>query len=278
MAGHPVFAVVGHPNKGKSSIVATLAEDETVAISPDPGTTRHARGFAMRIDDQVLYELVDTPGFQRARAALAWLQEHEGGVNTRPEVVREFLAAHEHGERFRDECQLLRPILGGAGILYVVDGAHPFGQEYEAEMEILRWTGQPRMALINRIGPGDHVTEWRRALNQYFSIVRDFDAQHVDFSKRLELLRAFRELDERQGTWAASMERAIALLEQDRSQREHRAVQEIADLMIDVLSMTESAPAPEGSDEASIARRLTETLKTRVREREGLARHQVQEL
>ena len=24
----PVFAVVGHPNKGKSSIVATLAEDE----------------------------------------------------------------------------------------------------------------------------------------------------------------------------------------------------------------------------------------------------------
>jgi hypothetical protein len=278
MADHPVFAVVGHPNKGKSSIVATLAEDETVAISPDPGTTRHARSFAMRIDDQVLYELIDTPGFQRARAALAWLQEHERGANARPEVVREFLAAHEHGERFHDECQLLRPILGGAGILYVVDGAHPFGQEYEAEMEILRWSGQPRMALINRIGPGDHVAEWRGALNQYFSIVREFDAQHADFSKRLELLRAFRELDERQGNWAASMERAAALLEQDRRQRGHRAAQEIADLLVDVLSMSELAAAPEGSDEASIAGRLTEALKTRVRERERLARHQVQEL
>ena len=36
---HPVFAIVGHPNKGKSSIVATLAEDDDVAISPRPGTT-----------------------------------------------------------------------------------------------------------------------------------------------------------------------------------------------------------------------------------------------
>jgi hypothetical protein len=278
MVGHPVFAVVGHPNKGKSSIVATLAEDETVAISPDPGTTRQARSFAMRIDDQVLYELIDTPGFQRPRAALAWLQEHERGSNARAAVVREFVAAHERGERFHDECQLLRPILGGAGMLYVVDGAHPFGQEYEAEMEILRWTGQPRMALINRIGPGDHVAEWRQALNQYFSIVREFDAQHADFSKRLELLRAFRELDERQGTWAAAMERAAALLEQDRRQREHRAAREIADLLVEVLSMSESAPAPEGSDEASIARTLTEVLKTRVRERERVARHQVQEL
>ena len=29
----PAFAVVGHPNKGKSSIVSTLASDESVSIS-----------------------------------------------------------------------------------------------------------------------------------------------------------------------------------------------------------------------------------------------------
>ena len=33
----PTFAVVGQPNKGKSSIVATLAEDERLAIGPTPG-------------------------------------------------------------------------------------------------------------------------------------------------------------------------------------------------------------------------------------------------
>ena len=63
----PRFAIVGHPNKGKSSIVATLAEDDAVAISPHPGTTTQARTYPMRLDGNVLYELIDTPGFQRAR-------------------------------------------------------------------------------------------------------------------------------------------------------------------------------------------------------------------
>ena len=70
----PRFAIVGHPNKGKSSIVATLAEDDAVAISPHPGTTTRARAYPMRLDGEVLYELIDTPGFQRARETLTWLE------------------------------------------------------------------------------------------------------------------------------------------------------------------------------------------------------------
>jgi hypothetical protein len=273
---HPTFAVVGHPNKGKSSIVATLAEDDSVVISPDPGTTRRARSFRMRIDDKVLYELVDTPGFQRPRSTLAWLREHERDASARPAVVREFVTAHERDERFHDECELLRPILDGAGILYVVDGAHPYGVEYEAEMEILRWTGQPRMALINLIGPGDHIEEWRRALNQYFSIVRVFDAQRADFARRLELLRAFRELGEGHAQWSSMLERAIATLERDRAARTRRAAAEIADLLGAVLSAQERAAAPEDSDEAEVSRRLGEQLKTRIRQREQQQRRAVQ--
>ena len=278
MATHPLFAVVGHPNKGKSSIVATLAEDETVAISPDPGTTRRARSFSMRSDDRVLYALIDTPGFQRPRATLAWLREHERGADARPAVVREFVSVHARDERFRDECELLRPILDGAGILYVVDGAHPYGVEYEAEMEILRWTGQPRMALINLIGPGDHVEEWRRALNQYFSIVRVFDAQRADFAKRLELLRAFRELGEGHEGWAGMLDQAVTTLDRDRNLRARRAATEVVDLIVDLLSMRESAPAPEGSDERAITAELAEQLKARVRQREQVQRRAVQDL
>ena len=58
----PTFAVVGHPNKGKSSIVATLAEDERLAIGPTPGTTRRAVSHTFSIDDQPQYVLVDTLG------------------------------------------------------------------------------------------------------------------------------------------------------------------------------------------------------------------------
>lgn len=278
MSTHPTFAIVGHPNKGKSSIVATLAEDETVVVSPDPGTTRQARGFQMQSDGRVLYELVDTPGFQRPRAVLEWLQSNERSASERPAVVREFVTRHESDPRFKDECELLRPILAGAGILYVVDGAHPYGAEYDAEMEILRWTGQPRMALINMIGPGDHVEEWRRALNQYFSIVRVFDALRADFGKRLELLRAFRELTEVDQSWARSLEQAVDVLQKDRKARQQRAAAEIADLLIEVLSASESAPCPEGADQVQLSKDLTERLRKRIRQREHSARRAVQEL
>ncbi len=72
--GYPKFAVVGHPNKGKSSIVATLAHDESVHISNVPGATTIQRSYPLQIDGVTLYELYDTPGFQRARAILAWLK------------------------------------------------------------------------------------------------------------------------------------------------------------------------------------------------------------
>ena len=61
----PRFAVVGHPNKGKSSVVATLAQNDSIAIAMEPGTTRDSHRYPMKVDDVTLYELIDTPGFQR---------------------------------------------------------------------------------------------------------------------------------------------------------------------------------------------------------------------
>ena len=192
----PVFAIVGHPNKGKSSIVSTLARDESVAISPLPGTTVDNREYPMIIDGETLYLLIDTPGFQRARAALEWMQTHTGSAIDRADTVRRFVEQHRDDARFAAECRLLTPVLQGAGILYVVDGSRPFGEEYEAEMEILRWTGQPSLALINMIGQADYSAEWSRVLGQYFRIVRVFNAMTADFDKRVQLLRAFGQIRE----------------------------------------------------------------------------------
>lgn len=258
----PRFAIVGHPNKGKSSIVATLAEDATVAISPEPGTTTAARAYPMRVDGVALYELVDTPGFQRARDVLAWLRAHDRGADARASVVAEFVQHHAADPRYRDENELLQPILAGAGILYVVDGSRPYGPEYEPEMEVLRWTGRPRLALINLITSRDHVDEWRAALSQFFSIVRVFDAMRADFTRRIDLLRAFGAIDE---TWAAPLNRAADVLVQDRERRKARAAGEIADLLIAVLTERETAPLAD----PDAAPRVEAAARTRLRETVG---------
>lgn len=270
----PVLAVVGHPNKGKSSIVATLAHDASVAISPEPGTTARTRRYPMRVGGELLYELADTPGFQRARRALAWLEEHETDASGRPGVLQRFLEVHAGNDQFVDECELLAPIVAGAGILYVVDGAKPYGAEYEPEMELLRWSGRPRLALINTIGRADHVDAWRAALGQYFNVVRVFDAMTADFTRQVELLRAFGQLDD---GWTERFERAAGALETDRKTRHELAAAAIAEMVADAVSLSiESRIAAEADVDAARVE-LDERFRKRLRDLEATGRKRVEQ-
>ena len=269
----PKFAVVGHPNKGKSSIVSTLVESSGIQISNIPGTTVDSEVYAMRIKEHVLYELVDTPGFQRPRRVLAWLEANSKSADDRPQTVAKFVEAHLQDKNFHDECELLKPLLEGAGILYVVDGSKPYGVEYEAEMEILRWTGRPRMALINLISEGDYVEEWRTALDQYFAIVRVFDAMRADVSKRIGLLKSFAELNE---AWQPALTTSIEVLEADQIQRTKRSAKAVASLLSSVLTAKQTKTIAEGEDPQSHIEKLTENLKENIRSLEKKARKEVE--
>ena len=234
---YPRFAVVGHPNKGKSSIVATLAHDESVQISNIPGTTTKQRAFPLKIDGKILYELYDTPGFQRARATLAWLKKEEVSAHQKPKRVRKFLYEHRDDPRFNDEVELLEPILAGAGIIYVVDGSKPYGAEYEAEMEILRWTGQPSMALINLIDDSNFVEEWREALGQYFRMVRFFNPMEANFAQHIALLESIAQLKEE---WTVAVKESIEIFIHYQEQKIEESSLVITRLMYDALSYVAS--------------------------------------
>jgi len=229
----PVFAIVGHPNKGKSSIVSTLSQDESVAISPIPGTTAGNRRYPMAVDGEILYELIDTPGFQRARVVLEWVRGHARSAMERADTVRRFVDEHHGDPRFTAECSLLAPILEGAGILYVVDGSRPFGEDYEAEMEILRWTGQPSLALINMIGDSDYSKDWEKALGQYFRIVRVFNAMTADFDRRVQLLLAFGEIREE---WRDALRKAVRILREEQARRRGLSARVIAEMLARMLT------------------------------------------
>ncbi|MCB9511421.1 MAG: GTPase and DUF3482 domain-containing protein [Deferribacteres bacterium] len=271
----PKFAVIGRVNKGKSSIVSTLAEDDTVIIDRGAGTTRACREFPVRIDDTVLLLLIDTPGFQQAPRALAWMKEHEVSAANRREVVADFVREFGHTDEFADECRLLQPILEGAGILYVVDGAKPFRRNYEAEMEILRWTGQPRMALINHIGEGDFSKEWMPALDQYFSIVRHFDAHRVSFADRVRLLQSFRELHD---GWRANLDQAIESLQTEWQRRQREAAHIIARMLVDQLTFSKELVLARYETPDDHKFKLEREFHNALRERERKARQQIEKL
>jgi GTPase Era involved in 16S rRNA processing len=269
---HPKFAVVGHPNKGKSSIVSALAMDDSVAISDIPGTTTKKQRYPLKVDGEVLYELFDTPGFQRARQVLAWLRSHDVSAHKRHEVVNAFIRAHREDPRFNDEVELLEPIMAGAGIIYVVDASKPYGEEYEAEMEILRWTGQPSMALLNHIDESDYSQEWKRALGGYFQIIRTFNPMQGERKQQLRVLEGMAQLREE---WTDQVKASMALFQRYHEMMTERSAAAITRLLYRALSHVEQLPVTQESATSEEKAEVEENYQNRLRQFESQTQQEI---
>ena len=272
---HPKFAVVGHPNKGKSSIVSSLALDDSVYISNIPGATTKKRSFPLIVDGEILYELFDTPGFQRARRVLAWLQKHDVSADKRYEVVRDFIRVHKDDKRFNDEIELLTPIMQGAGVIYVVDGSKPYGQEYEAEMEILRWTGEPSMALINHIDESDYSADWKRALGQYFKMVRTYNPMHTSVTQHISILESMAQLKEE---WIAPVKASIVRFEQYHQQMLVASATVLAGLVYESVSKIETLPLKGEAFSKEEEEKLELQYKQKLRSLESKAQEKIEKI
>lgn len=227
----PTFAVVGAVNHGKSAVVAAIAEDDQVRVSSMPGETVTTQRFGLRD----LLVLFDTPGFQNARKALAAIEALDG-TGDPLEPFRTFIDRHRDDDAFEAECRLLQPIVDGAGIIYVVDGSRPLRDIHRCEMEVLRRTGAPRLAVINRTADEDHVEAWRGQLNQHFNIVREFDAHRVTYADRKDLVESLAIIER---GWKDRLGQAVVAMETEWTQRVAEAAALIAALLFACLAHVE---------------------------------------
>lgn len=274
-AGVPTFAVVGRVNKGKSSVIASLIEDDGVKISPRPGTTTECVDYVVEAEGRMLFRVIDTPGFEDAPKALHWIKQREVTAADRARRIHELLDEIRGTDELVQERKLLAPILDGAAILYVVNGDEPYRRNYETEMEILRYTGQPAMALINRSEDGRYVDEWERALNQYFKLVRTFDAHHVTWDDRRRLLEAFAVLEPR---WETKLREAVALLDAEQERRLLRVASIITKLIVDALTLHLTVLIPQDSTLELETRRLEGRFHDDLREHEARAHREIGEV
>ena len=233
----PTFAVVGRVNMGKSAVIATLLEiddNELIRVSPTPGETTRCQPHRVVFGGRECVRFIDTPGFSRPVEAMRAIQRLHGPGTPGIETLREF--AVTAGEEFGDERRLLEPLLEGAGILYVVDPAKPLRDDFLAEMEILRWTGLPRLALLNRHDGASGADEeaWRSRLGATFNLVRTFDAHHARYDERLRLLKALLEIEEGH---RGLLEETIALVEDEWRQRREEAAEAAVDFLERALGL-----------------------------------------
>ena len=268
----PEFAIIGHPNEGKSSVLSTLAEDDSVRVSPIPGETVVCQSFPVRIDGREVIRFVDTPGFQNPRQTLHWMQAYEGPEES---MLIDFIAAHRNDPAFHDDCQLLGPVAAGAGVIFVVDGSRPLRHMDRAEMEILRLSGAPRMAVINcKEEETAFLADWQSAFRKHFNAVRLFNSCRATYRQRIELLESLKAIDQQ---LEPVLKTVIAAFEADWATRTQRTAAILARMLVEALGYRRTV-ACTAEEEQQRRQELREEYQRFVAERERQAREEIRRL
>ncbi len=269
----PEIAIIGHPNEGKSSVLSTLAEDDTVRISPFPGETTRCRTFPIVIDGREIMRFTDTPGFQNPARLLAELR-HSG--KTGPAGLRHLTEVTAGHLEFREDHELLQPLTRGAGVIYVVDGARPLRQIDTAEMELLRLIGRPRMAVINcKRDEQGFLQAWKDELGQYFNSWRLFNAHRATYAERIDLLTALQAIDQ---DWQPVLAEVIRAFQQDWQRRCRRSAEIIRTLLAETLALQLTQECRPEDDEQALRTRLLQRYSAAVAQLEKKAQRQIRTL
>ena len=263
----PTFAVVGKVNMGKSAVLATLLEeddDAIIRISAEPGETTRCQRLSLVLDGDERLRFIDTPGFQQPIEALRAIRAlaDDPARGPGPETLAAFVDRYRNSGEFVDECRLLEPLIEGAGVLYVVDPDVRLHDAFIAEIEILRLSAGPRLAVLNPhhretdADPGRHADAWRTELGKSFNLVRTFDAFAARYTQRRELLAALNRIDERD---REHLDTTIALLDAEWQQRREEAAERIQAFLRSALALREHADyadsdAPESARKRAVAK------------------------
>ncbi len=257
----PEFAVLGHPNEGKSSVVSTLTEDDSIRVSRIPGETVKSTVYTVKIDEKEIIRFVDTPGFQVPKQALAWFRKYEGNPE---QILASFIEAFKNDPFYVDECELLKPVAGGAGIIYVVDGSRPVRDDDVAEMEILRLTGRPRMAVINsKTDEKDYTADWRNEFRKHFNSIRIFNSNTAGFMERIKMLESLKAIDQE---WEANLTEVIDAFQKDWEKRNLLACSAICRAIEQSLTFSLSEPVTPECDLGALKEKLNEKYQTQIKE------------
>ncbi|MBE9543392.1 MAG: GTPase/DUF3482 domain-containing protein [Proteobacteria bacterium] len=269
----PAFAIVGHPNEGKSSVVSTLAENDGVRISPTPGETLECETFPVIIDDREIIRFIDTPGFQNPRRTSRWMKANE---DRNDRIVQAFIDTHADDPDLDQDCELLTPIAQGAGIIYVVDGSRPVRSVDKAEMEILRLTGAPRLAIINcKEDDTEYLPQWKTAFRRHFNAIRVFNAHQATYAERISLLESLKGIDQ---DWIDPLSTVISAFKKDWAHRNARAAEIILMMLTESLEFSIAKNYTEKTDEKSLKKKLIDKYTRAVEKIEAAAHQRIRKL
>lgn len=270
----PTFAVVGDPNAGKSTLVATLAEDDAVEIAKRAGTTKEATHYKAESEGVPILDFIDLPGFENTADLREWLENNkERGGN----LAQAFVEEHQENRQYKAECEILGA-LDGVAVLYVVDASRKLQRRDRDQAEILRLITDKRLAIINvQDGQKDdedsrkQLEDWTEMLGRNFNYEK-FNPHRADFAARMELLEKISHV---MPGWREPMQVAIGKFREDWSHRIDSVTDAFFSLIEEVISIEIHVSITSGRNAESASEQAREKVKDGIRQIEERFRKKV---
>jgi len=105
-----------------------------------------------------------------------------------------------------------------------------------AEMEILRLTARPRMAVINcKDEDSSFLLQWKNEFRKHFNSIRIFNAKIATYTERMELLESLKSMDQ---DWQPALVKVIEAFKKDWLERTEISAAIIVQMLEEILGLT----------------------------------------
>ena len=144
------------------------------------------------------------------------------------------------------------------------------------EMEILRLTGKPRMAIINcKDNNLNLLDEWKVEFRKNFNSNQLFNAHRATYAERIRLLEALKSIDQ---DWYQPLSEVIQAFKTDWSARNNFTADIIIDLLTDCLTLKMKGNLGSDSKEETVREKLFQKYKKSLSKKERSAQQQIRVL
>lgn len=213
----PVFVVTGAPNKGKSTFLKAMTNDNNIEVGEIARTTTKSKPYHVKsgLEDEILMTLWDTPGFENAAEVYEILEDwKKENSNNSLELIKRYVETYKENQNHKYEVEILEPLTEFSAIIYIADCSKSFSEEvYLREIQLLQFTNLPRIAILNPIDGQHHLESWREGLRKYFHNIKVFNPHKTSFEEKLSTLGALSHLHDE---WEKPINRIIEILKTDR--------------------------------------------------------------
>jgi GTPase Era involved in 16S rRNA processing len=235
----PTFVITGAPNKGKSTFVKAMTNNPNVVVKSTAGTTVESKPYSYLKKDQEgnkkkLLTLWDTPGFENQaevyEIVTEWKRESKESAT---EIISRYIETYKDDSNHKFEVEILKPLRQFACIVYVADCSNSFSEDdYLREIQLLKFTNYPRIAILNPIDGHDHIESWREGLREYFHTIKVFNPHTTTFNEKLSTLGALSHLHDE---WEKPINQVIYTLREEREHILEESARIIRKTVIDIF-------------------------------------------